>query len=298
VLQVTSRRLEVFVAVVDEAGFGAAAAALNIAQPSVSAHIRALESKVGAPLFEAHPRHPPRLTEAGRTVYAYARETLARAHSVSQALGRDAPRVRFAAQRFIASSLLQRPLEAFADRFPEVDLIAHTGTFEEVHALFTNGAVDLVFMLSPKGEVPGLQTTAMGRYRLAFIAAPDHPLARQQQIAPEVLMQHPFVSAYRGSYFGRTLAQMLNEAGLHHIQIRSQAQEMTMLREMVLAGMGISFSLHRSVHKELAAGTLVELDVDLDPMYLVLSYAKNPRTAVPEIDVLVDMVRRSEGQVP
>lgn len=45
------------------------------------------------------------------------------------------------------------------------------------------------------------------------------------------------------------------------------------------------------------AGTLVELDVDLDPMHLLLSYARNPRAELPEIDGLVEMVRSSEGQV-
>jgi LysR family transcriptional regulator, low CO2-responsive transcriptional regulator len=69
------------------------------------------------------------------------------------------------------------------------------------------------------------------------------------------------------------------------------------LGEMVLAGLGITLSLRRSVHKDLAAGTLVELDVDVDPMYLQLSCARNPRANRPEIDKLVELVRLSEAQV-
>ena len=295
-LQVTPRRLEVFVAVVDHAGFGAAAAALGIAQSSVSAHIRALEEKVGSHLFVRQPGQNPRLTESGRTLYVYAQDTLERAKSVSAQLGQSTSRLRFAAQRFVASSLLRRPLEAFSARHPRVELIARTGTFEEVSALFSSGAVDLVFMLSP-GEVPGLQTEVMGRYRLAFLAAPDHPLAGRAQISPETLAQHPFVSAYRASYFGRTLDNMLREAGVPPLTIRSQAEEMPVMREMVLAGIGITFSLRRSVQKDLANGTLVELDVDIDPMYLQLSYAKNQRANLPEIDQLIEMVRLSEAQV-
>ncbi|NDA17568.1 MAG: hypothetical protein EBY99_07825, partial [Burkholderiaceae bacterium] len=60
--------------------------------------------------------------------------------------------------------------------YPHVELIAHTGTFEEAHALFKSGAVDLTFVLS-NGEVPDLPTEPLGRYRFAFIATPDHPLA-------------------------------------------------------------------------------------------------------------------------
>ena len=47
-LQVTPRRLEVFVAVVDHAGFGAAAAPPTVTQPPVRAHILAPAGQGGA----------------------------------------------------------------------------------------------------------------------------------------------------------------------------------------------------------------------------------------------------------
>ncbi len=295
-LQVTPRRLEVFVAVVDHAGFGAAAAALNVTQPSVSAHIRALEGQVGAALFDRFPGQAPKLTEAGRTLYAYARDVLDRTQSVVSELGQASGRVRFAAQRSVATALLRRPLEAFAAECPDVELIARTGTFEEVLSVFRSGAVDLVFVLS-HGEVPGLDCTPLGRYRLAFVAPRDHPLAAQVQISPQELAQHPFVAAPRSSYFGRTLIRMLQEAGVPPLTIRSQAEEASMLREMMLAGLGICLALRRSVQNDLETGILVELDVDLDPMYLRLNYAQNPRSTLPQIGRLVELVRQAEAQV-
>jgi len=293
-LQATPRRLAVFVAVVKNAGFSAAASALNVSQPSVSAHIRALEKSVRGPLFERVPGRAPRLTDAGCTLYAYALDTLERVENLSTQLGQTTVQLRFASQRF-ATSLLRKPLEAFSGSFPHIELIAHTGTFEEVHAMFKSGAVDLAFVLS-NGEVPDLTTAPLGRYRLAFIATPDHPLAGQTRISPQSLAQHPFVAAYRNSYFGRTVASMLQAAGVPPLTIRSQAQEITMLREMVLAGMGVSVLMLRSAQSDLAAGTMVELDVDLDPMYLQLRYATSQRGNASEIDSLVGMVRLSEGR--
>jgi len=293
-LHATPRRLAVFVAVVKNAGFSAAASALNVSQPSVSAHIRALEKSVRGPLFERVPGRAPRLTDAGCTLYAYALDTLERVENLSTQLGQTTVQLRFASQRF-ATSLLRKPLEAFSASFPHIELIAHTGTFEEVHAMFKSGAVDLAFVLS-NGEVPDLLTAPLGRYRLAFIATPDHPLAGQSRISPQRLAQHPFVAAYRNSYFGRTVASMLQAAGVPPLTIRSQAQEITMLREMVLAGMGVSVLMLRSAQSDLAAGTMVELDVDLDPMYLQLRYAKSQRGNASEIDSLVGMVRLSEGR--
>ncbi len=43
-------------------------------------------------------------------------------------------------------------------------------------------------------------------------------------------------------------------------------------------------TLRRSVQAELAAGAIVELDVDMDPMRLVLSCARNPKAEMPEIE--------------
>lgn len=54
-MNVTLRRLEVFVAVTDTGSFSRAANRLNIAQPSVSAHIRGLEREVGGPVFTRRP---------------------------------------------------------------------------------------------------------------------------------------------------------------------------------------------------------------------------------------------------
>jgi DNA-binding transcriptional LysR family regulator len=292
---ITLRRLEVFVAVVEARGFGAAAVKLDITQPSVSVHMRALESKVGAPLFERQPGLTPQLTDAGRTLYAYAQETLERANTMSATLGQSRRKLRFAAQRFVANYLLAKTLESVSTSMSDIELIVRTGTFEEVYGLFRNGAVDLVFLLSANSDIPDLHTEAMGRYRLAFIAAPNHPLAGQQAISSGTLASYPFVSAYRSSYFGQTIEEMMDAAGIPKRVIVAQAQESSMLLNMVVAGMGISCSLLRSVHKDLAAGTIVELDVDIDPMHLVLSYARNPKVVMPEIDTLIDLVRRSEN---
>lgn len=60
--------------------------------------------------------------------------------------------------------------------------------------------------------------------------------------------------------------------------------------------MGICLAMRRSLQSDLAAGTMVELAVDLDPMYLQLRYAKSQRTSLAEIDGLVDIVRLSEGR--
>ncbi len=69
-------QLAAFDRVVREGSFSRAAWALNIAQPTISARIQALEREVGGPLFERNNRRVS-LTEKGVSFLPYARQALA-----------------------------------------------------------------------------------------------------------------------------------------------------------------------------------------------------------------------------
>src|SRR6266404_4523891 len=73
-------QLRYFVAVADEGNFSRAAAKVRVAQPSLSQQIRKLEAEVGQPLFDRLPRSVV-LTEAGRCLIDYARQTGSRRNS-------------------------------------------------------------------------------------------------------------------------------------------------------------------------------------------------------------------------
>ncbi|MET0451626.1 MAG: LysR family transcriptional regulator [Mycobacterium sp.] len=75
-LDVHLRRLDLFCAVVDEGGVTRAAERLQVAQPWVSAQIRALENTLDARLFVRDGRRLA-LTEAGARFYTWAKEALA-----------------------------------------------------------------------------------------------------------------------------------------------------------------------------------------------------------------------------
>src|ERR1043165_983563 len=69
------RQLSYFLAVVDEGTFTAAAAAVAVAQPSLSQAVRSLEAELGTPLFHRLGR-AVRLTAAGDALVEPARQTL------------------------------------------------------------------------------------------------------------------------------------------------------------------------------------------------------------------------------
>jgi DNA-binding transcriptional LysR family regulator len=72
------RQLEYFIAVAEHGAITKAAAALFVAQPSLSSQITALEHEIGGPLLDRLPRGI-RLTPAGREFLMEARATVAAA---------------------------------------------------------------------------------------------------------------------------------------------------------------------------------------------------------------------------
>ena len=79
------RELRCFIAVYEAKSFGHAAEALHTTQSNVSARIRKLEQEFEGPLFvRLHRGIAP--TAKGRLAYRYAKEVIARADEVAEAI--------------------------------------------------------------------------------------------------------------------------------------------------------------------------------------------------------------------
>jgi molybdate transport repressor ModE-like protein len=85
-ISLSGRKLQVLVAIAETGSFAGAARRLGIAQPSVSAHVQAIEREAGVVLFERASGRQASLTEAGRSVLDHARESLALALRLEEEL--------------------------------------------------------------------------------------------------------------------------------------------------------------------------------------------------------------------
>ena len=201
----TLRSLEVFMAVVKTQSFGLAAQTLSISQPSVSVHVQGLEKKLGATLFIRRPGQAPKMTDTGVSLLAYAQGVLNQTQVLQETLMSGKKQLRIGAQRFVTQTLLGSAFEALSDALKDVEVIVRTGTFEEVSDLYLKREVDLAFFLTSKESPHPWAHHPINQYRLALIAHPEHPLAREKSLNPARLNDYAFVVAFKQSYFFKSI---------------------------------------------------------------------------------------------
>src|SRR3954468_17630165 len=147
----TLQQLEYFLAAADHRTFSAAAAALHMAQPSLSEQIRRLEAELGAPLFVRARRLE--LTEAGRLFRPQAERTLAAAQeatdSVREVRELETGTATFGTFGNAPYYLLSDLVQDFRSRYPNVRVVLICQNSSEVAAAVRDGELAAALVVLP-----------------------------------------------------------------------------------------------------------------------------------------------------
>ena len=192
------RHLRYFVAVAEELHFSRAAARLDIATPTLSAQIQALEAMLGAQLFTRKTRSVT-LTHVGKRFLEEARATLKQADQ-AEAVGRQAARgdIGSLAVGYVLSAscggLVSAPIIEFKKSHPNVTFhLRKMETIPQMKALL-EGELDVGFTREPERYPIGLTGFLIDRQSF-YLAIPEgHHLAARNTVTPDVLVGEPFVA--------------------------------------------------------------------------------------------------------
>lgn len=192
------RHLKYFVAVAEELHFSRAAARLNIAPPTLSAQIRALETQLGAQLFTRKTRSVA-LTHVGERFLVEARATLQQAEQ-AELVGRRVARgemgsivVGFILSASCGGSVPSAIVE-FRKSHPHVSFqLRKMETFPQMRALI-DGTIDVGFTRAPHSYPTELTGFLIDRQELWLAMPEGHRLASRNAIDPKLLVDEPFVA--------------------------------------------------------------------------------------------------------
>jgi DNA-binding transcriptional LysR family regulator len=192
------RHLRYFITVADELSFSRAAERLNMAQPPLSQQIQALETEMGAKLFDRTKR-PLQLTLAGQAFLLEARSTLA---NLEQAMQRiqlihqgELGHLSLGFTSSIANGILPNILRTFRQQYPAVKLILR----EENSSMQLQGLrdrqTDIVFVYQDHQlfEATDLDVMLFWQEPLVVALPEKHLLTKKANVSIADLIDQEFV---------------------------------------------------------------------------------------------------------
>jgi DNA-binding transcriptional LysR family regulator len=185
----TLDQLAVLVAIADHGSMAAAGRALGRATSVIAYQLGALEAQLGLALFIRGTTRRPRLTDAGRLVLAYARETLGnvsalRAGVAALSAGQEAE-LSVSVTVMFPTATLVAALTALQARFPTLAVRLAVEALGAVQARLFDGTATLAIGGALDGVNERLVQRALAGVPLVPVAAPDHPLARPNVLPGE-----------------------------------------------------------------------------------------------------------------
>jgi len=204
--------LKAFIEVADKKSFSRSAESLHLTQPAVSKRIAALETELSARLFDRIGR-TVHLTEAGRVLLPSARQIsaeLARIEDVICNLGKNiSGKLSMGTSHQIGLHRLPPFLKRFRHTYPEVDIDIRFGNSSNALESVENGELEMALCATSGDIAPKLREIDVWKENLVFVVAPDHPLAKEDNVDLSLLVKCPAVLPEQPSITRQTVESHL-----------------------------------------------------------------------------------------
>ena len=256
------KQLEIFVQVARLRSFSRAAEALYLTQPTVSAHMNALEEELGIRLVVRSTKEL-RLTPPGQVLERYAAEILGLCQRAEQevrtAAGAIAGTLSIAASTVPAQYLLPQALPALRQRYPQVFFQVRQGDSSQVIQWMTENGAELGIVGAPALR-PGLLCVPFLTEHLV-IAAPNTPPYQRLEgkLTPQLLRTLPFLVREPGSGTRKQADQFLRSLGLEPqtLNLAAQLESTESILQGVKYGLGISIVSQYAAREEAVSGRVL-----------------------------------------
>ena len=286
-------RLQLFTIAARFGSMSKAAAYLGIAKSSLSKQISALEGDLGLRLFDRSSRGL-QLTDEGLVLFEQGElvvEQCEQFHDLALELeGTPAGRVRIGVSALLAQHCIIPKIRQLMERYPALEL-----QFRIRHSTERPQPGDETDISIIVGELPNssLICRRVATMHNMTVAAPQYLERYGTPSTPSELHQHNcLVTDYENIDYSAYWAYQKNDV-MEPVSVSGniRAGDSGMVKDMVVAGCGISSFPIFAIKKELESGELVQLFTDFDfpsvPMYMVYSSRKN---LPPKLKVAVDFL--------
>ena len=263
-----SFRHEVFFEVANQLSFTKASQVLNLSQPAISRHIKALEEQYRTSLFE-RVGNSIRLTVSGNLLLDHLRLAKQVQIKLDYALSTQLDEynakgeLRLGASTTVALYIIPEILSAFRQRHPNVRITLLNRNSENVLKALGNNEIDL-------GIIEGETKTTSVSYRyflsdeVIAVCSPKSELWIRESITLDELKNYPVALRERGSGTLASVKSALEDVNVKLSDLRNNISlgGTEALKNFLLVDNCLGFLPLRSVQKELETGTLKQVFID------------------------------------
>lgn len=270
---ITSGQLHALVAVVESGGFGAAARARGMTRATLHRAARALERRIGAPLFEttSHGLSPTReaLRLCRQLQLALAELAQARAE-VAALAGPERGETVIGAMPLGRSFIVPETVLRFVARRPSHRISILDGPYESLLDALRRGRADVLVGALRESIPPDVSQELLFEDPLAIIVRKDHPLARMSRgrrgsghilRAPplEALVRFPWIVPRQGSPLRGHFERLFRGANALPPAAAIECNSLVAARALLLRSDRAMLLSAQQARHELAAGDLKAL---------------------------------------
>jgi DNA-binding transcriptional LysR family regulator len=256
-------RLKTFLTLCKVLNYTKTAEILHITQPAVSQHIKYLEDNYNVKLFH-YAGKSLELTEAGKILYNF---TLAmQASSDRLRLMLTTPKINnypitFGSTLTIGEYTMSNLLIKLISDFPHINVTMEVGNTKILLEKLRDGKIDFAIL---EGHFDKSEYNSMFFSTEPFIGvcSPNHPFA-SKNISFQDIFEERLILREKGSGTRDIFEQILYE---HNITMKNfkkitQIGNMSMIKELVIENLGITFLYKEAVKRELSDGSLIKIDL-------------------------------------
>ena len=251
---------EAFVKVMETGSISIAAEQLFITQPAVTKRIHSLEEYFGVKLFESAGRgiQPTHAAHALLPkVKTWLNELGDIQHTLSYEQSQVQGRLKIGTSHHIGLHHLAEPLKKFVQQFPQVILDVHFVDSEQAYEQVLAGELELAFLTLPPEGDERLNYVTIWNDPLIFVTAPFHPLAQQNHLNLEDLIEYPSLLPAANTYTSQITLAAFEEKNLKP-KISMSNNPLESIRMLVSIGLGWSV-----LPQTLLNADLIQLDLNV-----------------------------------
>ena len=298
------KQLEVFVHVARLKSFSKAADALYLTQPTISAHVSALEGELGTKLVVRSTKEI-QLTATGNILFGYATQILGLCERAEQEVKNASSDIQgalsIAASTVPSQYLLPRILPHLRRRYPKVFFQVFQGDTSQVaQRVFENGA-ELGIIGSPVQKA-GCVCTPFFSERMVIVT-PNTAEYRELEgvISGQVLRSSPFLVREPGSGTRKRSEEFLRGIGIdpRDLTLAAQLQSTESILQGVKNGLGVSIVSGLAAADYVQMGSVLTFDFDsplLTRQFYLIHHRTRPHSSAAAM-LLEELPRFFQGEI-